>query len=46
MEIIVEWMPYKGKPLVSENPLYKDIQYKGTSFIQGEPLVNTMENNV
>ena len=39
-------MPYKGKPLKSGNPLYKEIQYKGKSFIQGEPLVNTMGNHV
>ena len=39
-------MPYKGKPLIHGNPLYKDIHYNGKSFIQGEPLVNTMENHV
>ena len=36
-------MPYKGKPFISGNPLYKEIQYKGESVIQGEPLVNTMK---
>ena len=46
MEMIVEWMPYKGKPLLNGNPLYKEIHYKGKSFIQGEPVVNTMEHHV
>ena len=38
-------MPYKGKPLLKGNPLYKELHYNGKSFIQGEPLINIRGNH-
>ena len=38
-------MPYKGKPLLKGNPLYKELHYNGKSFIQGEPLMNIRGNH-
>jgi len=39
-------MPYKGKPLLNGNPLYKEPHYNGKSFIQGEPLINIRGNHL
>ena len=39
-------MPYRGEPLLNGNPLYKEIQYNGKSFIQGEPLINIRGNHL
>ena len=46
MEIIVERMPYKDKPLIHGNSLNEEIHYKVKSFIQGEPLVNIRGNHL
>ena len=39
-------MPYKGKPLLNGNPLYKELHYNGEQFIQGEPLINIRGNHL
>ena len=39
-------MPYKGKPFLNGNPLYKELHYNGKYIIQGEPLINLRGNHL
>ena len=39
-------MPYKGKPFLNGNPVYKELHYNGNYVIQGEPLINIRGNRL